>query len=56
MSLVPVAATGTMLLFTGAVITRLNRGERATIAGDLIYLAMAAFVASGRFGPWSFTG
>jgi uncharacterized membrane protein YphA (DoxX/SURF4 family) len=54
--LVPVAASGAVLLFTGAVIMRLRRGERATIMLDLIYLAMAAFVASGRFGPWSFTG
>jgi DMSO reductase anchor subunit len=54
--LVPLAASGAVLLFVGAVIMRLRRGERATIAIDLLYLAMAAFVASGRFGPWSFTG
>ncbi len=54
--LVPVAACGAVLLFAGAAITRLRRGERATIAGDLVYLALAAFVAAGRFGPWSFTG
>ena len=53
--LVPLAATGAMLLFVGAVITRLRRGERATIIPDLAYLAMAAFVAWGRFGPGSFT-
>jgi DoxX-like family len=54
--LVPLAASGAVLLFAGAVIMRLRRGERATIVGDLVYLAMAAFVAFGRFGPWSFTG
>jgi hypothetical protein len=54
--LVPVTATGVALLFTGAVITRLRRGEKATIVPDLVYLAMAAFVAWGRFGPESFTG
>ena len=55
--LVPLAATGAVLLFAGAVIVRLRRGERATIIGDLVYLAMAAFVAWGRFGPGrSFTG
>jgi DoxX-like family len=54
--LVPLAASGAVLLFTGAVIMRLRRGERATIVVDLVYLAMAAFVAWGRFGPWSFTG
>ena len=54
--LVPLAATGAVLLFVGAVITRLGRGEKLTIVGDLAYLAMAAFVAWGRFGPESFTG
>ena len=53
--LVPLAAAGGVLLFTGAVIMRLRRGEKATIIGDLVYLAMAAFVAWGRFGPASFT-
>lgn len=54
--LVPVAASGAVLLFVGAVTMRLRRGERVTIVPDLIYLAMAAFVAWGRFGPESFTG
>jgi uncharacterized membrane protein YphA (DoxX/SURF4 family) len=54
--LVPVAATGAVLLFVGAATMRLRRGERATIVVDLAYLALAAFVASGRFGPWAFTG
>jgi hypothetical protein len=54
--LVPLAATGGVLLFVGAAITRLRRGERATVVVDLVYLAMAAFVAWGRFGPESFTG
>jgi hypothetical protein len=45
-----------VLLFAGAAIMRFRRGERATIAVDLFYLALAAFVAVGRFGPWSFTG
>jgi DoxX-like family len=54
--LVPLAATGAVLLLAGAVITRLRRGERVTIVPDLVYLALAAFVAWGRFGPESFTG
>ena len=54
--LVPLAATGAVLLFVGAVITRLRRGEKLTIVPDLVYLAMAAFVAWGRSGPESFTG
>jgi len=54
--LVPVTATCVALLFVGAAIMRLRRGEKATIVPDLIYLAMAVFVAWGRFGPESFTG
>ncbi|ROT32776.1 DoxX family protein [Micromonospora sp. HM5-17] len=54
--LVPVTAVCVALLFTGAVIMRLRRGERATILPDLVYLAMAVFVAWGRFGPEPFTG
>lgn len=54
--LVPLTAVGAVLLFVGAVITRLRRGEKVTIVGDLVYLAMAAFVAWGRFGPESFSG
>jgi hypothetical protein len=54
--LVPLAATGAALLFAGAVITRLRRGEKLTIVVDLVYLALAVFVAWGRFGPESFHG
>ncbi|MEV6967115.1 DoxX family protein [Hamadaea sp. NPDC051192] len=54
--LVPITATCVAMLFTGAAIMRLRRGERATIAPDLVYLALAAFLAWGRFGPESFTG
>jgi len=54
--LVPITATCVALLFVGAVIMRLRRGEKWTIVPDLVYLAMALFVAWGRFGPASFTG
>ncbi|MFI5487111.1 DoxX family protein [Micromonospora echinaurantiaca] len=54
--LVPVTATCVALLFAGAATMRLRRGERATIVPDLVYLALAVFVAWGRFGPESFTG
>jgi positive regulator of sigma E activity len=47
--LVPLAATGLVLLFACAVSMRLRRGERATIVGDLIYLALAAFVAAASY-------
>ena len=54
--LVPVTASCVALLFVGAIIMRLRRGEKKTVLGDLVYLAMAVFVAFGRFGPESFTG
>lgn len=54
--LVPLAATGLVLLFAGAITTRLRRGEKATVAVDAVYLGLAAFVAWGRFGPESFIG
>jgi hypothetical protein len=53
--LVPVTAICVALLFVGAVIMRLRRGERATIAADLVYLALAVFLAWGRLGPAPFT-
>ncbi|MFG3300386.1 DoxX family protein [Micromonospora chersina] len=54
--LVPVTATCVALLFAGAATMRLRRGERVTIVPDLVYLALAVFVAWGRFGPEAFTG
>lgn len=53
--LVPVAAVGVVLLMAGAVIVRLGHGSPKAIVGDLAYLALAGFVAWGRFGPESFT-
>jgi hypothetical protein len=47
--LVPVTATCVAVLFAGATTMRLRRGERTTIIPDLVYLAMAVFVAWGRF-------
>jgi hypothetical protein len=54
--LVPVTATCVALLFAGAVTMRLCRGEKATIVPDLVYLALAVFLAWGRFGPEPFAG
>ncbi|SUA73179.1 Uncharacterised protein [Nocardia otitidiscaviarum] len=47
--LVPVAATGTALLFAGAIIVRIRRGLWTTAVAEVLYLAMAIFVAWGRF-------
>jgi hypothetical protein len=52
--LVPVTASCVALLFLGAATMRLRRGERATVVPDLVYLALAIFVAWGRFGPHPF--
>ena len=54
--LVPLAAAGLVLIMVGAVITRLRRHEVKFMVADLAYLALAGFVAWGRFfGPESFT-
>jgi len=55
--LVPLATLGLVLIMVGAVITRLRRHEPKAMVADLAYLALAGFVAWGRFfGPESFTG
>jgi hypothetical protein len=54
--LVPLAALGLVIVMAGAAITRIRRHEFMFMVGDLVYLALAAFVAWGRFGPESFTG
>ncbi len=55
--LVPLAAVGLAVLMGGAVLTRVRRHEPKPMVADLVYLALAAFVAWGRFfGPEAFTG
>jgi len=49
--LVPVAATGLVLLMIGAAITHLRRHETKVIAANLAYIVLAGFVVWGRFGP-----
>jgi hypothetical protein len=53
--LVPLAASGVAAIMTGAVITRIRRHERVPMLADLTYLALAGFVAWGRFGPEAFS-
>lgn len=50
--LVPLAATGLMLVMAGAGTTRFRRSEWRYLAGDLVFLSLLAFVAWGRFGPY----
>ncbi|MFC6085092.1 DoxX family protein [Sphaerisporangium aureirubrum] len=54
--LVPVTAVCWVLLMAGAMITHGRRGEFAFVLLNLAYLALAAFIVWGRFGPESFTG
>jgi uncharacterized membrane protein YphA (DoxX/SURF4 family) len=53
--LVPLAAAGVVLLMIGAMVTHLRRHEAPAIVVNLALLALAAFVAWGRFGPHAFT-
>jgi hypothetical protein len=54
--LVPLAAVGVVLLMIGAVVTHARRNETQSIAANIAILALAVFVAWGRFGPEPFTG
>ncbi len=52
--LVPIAATGLALVMLGAAVTHARRKENQMIVVNLVLLALAAFVAWGRFGPYAF--
>lgn len=52
--LVPLAALGLVLIMIGAAVTHGRRGEHQMIAVNAVLLALAAVVAWGRFGPYSF--
>jgi hypothetical protein len=54
--LVPVTAVCWMLLMIGGMITHARYGHYKYAMLCLALLAVAAFVAWGRFGPESFTG
>ncbi|MDT0321503.1 DoxX family protein [Streptomyces millisiae] len=53
-ALVPVTALCWVVLMLGATMTHGRRGEFALVALNVVYLALAAFVAWGRLGPESF--
>jgi hypothetical protein len=53
--LVPLASSGLMLVMAGAGTTRFRRSEWASLAGDLVFLSLFAFLAWGRFGLEPFT-
>ena len=52
--LVPLAAVGVVLIMLGAIITHARRKETAQLVGPVVLLALAVFVAWGRFGPYAF--
>jgi uncharacterized membrane protein YphA (DoxX/SURF4 family) len=47
--LVPLAAAGLVLDMVGAALTHVRRKESSIIVANLVLLALAAFVAYGRF-------
>jgi uncharacterized membrane protein YphA (DoxX/SURF4 family) len=53
--LVPLAAVGLALVMVGAVVVHARRHEPMNVAVNVVLIALAVFVAWGRFGPYSFT-
>jgi uncharacterized membrane protein YphA (DoxX/SURF4 family) len=52
--LTPLAATGLVLTMIGAMVVHARRKETQALPVNVILLLLAAFVAWGRFGPYSF--
>ena len=52
--MVPVTAVCWALLMIGAMITHGRRGEPRLAVVNLVYPAVAVFIAWGRFGQYSF--
>ncbi len=52
--LVPIAATGLAIIMVGAATVSLRRHEPKHALLNVAYLALAVFVAVGRFGLWPF--
>jgi hypothetical protein len=53
--MVPVTAACWVALMVGAMITHSRLGQFKLAMLNAVYLALAAYVAWGRFGPESFT-
>jgi uncharacterized membrane protein YphA (DoxX/SURF4 family) len=51
--LTPLAAVGLAVIQLGAVIVHQRRGETQMLMVNLILIALLAFVAWGRFGPYA---
>jgi uncharacterized membrane protein YphA (DoxX/SURF4 family) len=52
--LTPLAATGLAITMVLAAIVHIRRDELSKIAPSVVLLVLAAFVAWGRFGPYSY--
>ena len=52
--LIPLAATGLVLVMVGAAIVHGRRNEIPNIAVNVVLPVLAIFVAWGRFGPYPF--
>jgi uncharacterized membrane protein YphA (DoxX/SURF4 family) len=52
--LTPLAAVGVIIVMIGAAITHQRRGEIPNAAFNVALVIVAAVVAWGRFGPYSF--
>jgi uncharacterized membrane protein len=52
--LVPLAALGLVITMVGAAVVHARRGEHQAIVPNVVLLVLAAVVAWGRFGPYSF--
>ena len=53
--LAPLAAVGLVLLMIGAALTHARRKENQAVVMNVVLLALAAFLAWGRFGPYGTT-
>ncbi|GAA0829692.1 DoxX family protein [Streptosporangium amethystogenes subsp. fukuiense] len=52
--LTPLAAAGLVITMIGAIVVHVRRKEYSALVMNLLLLALAAFVAWGRFGPYAF--
>ena len=52
--LVPLAATGLVIIMIGAIVVHARRKENQPLIANVVLLILAAVVAWGRFGPYAF--
>jgi len=51
--LTPIAAAGLVITMIGAIVVHVRRKEYSALGMNLLLLALSAFVAWGRFGPYA---